>query len=162
MDALLGLVATFGQTNFSRVTRLVARAFEVHAGLEQALRDGAVPALGSAALLSAAGTITTGTDRAGDDGTPRTPSAIRTVDLMSVDSSAMTVADQFAVVRAIADALADPAERPELFEEGWDDAVAREQGAEKQHPPLPVAGVFLRVRILYSTGADCLYRVDVD
>ncbi|MFC9980777.1 asparaginase [Gordonia sp. NPDC127522] len=86
--------------------------------------DGAVPALGSAALLSAAGTIATATGTGdsgtGDSGTPRTPSPIRTVDLMSVDSSAMTVADQFAVVRAIADALADPAVRGVVITHGTD------------------------------------------
>ncbi|MBD0860106.1 asparaginase [Gordonia sp. zg691] len=59
----------------------------------QTTDDGAVPALGAAQLLST---------------TPRSDAVIRSVDLMSVDSSAMTVADQFAVVRAIADALTDP------------------------------------------------------
>lgn len=39
----------------------------------------------------------------------------------------------------IANAVADPVEHPDLFEEGWKDAVAREQGAEKQHPPLPIS-----------------------
>ena len=57
--------------------------------------DGAVPALAPGDLLSATG---------GE--APSGP--VRIVDLMSVDSSAMTVADQFAVVRAIAEALADP------------------------------------------------------
>nr|WP_064571812.1 asparaginase [Gordonia sp. LAM0048] len=69
--------------------------------------DGAVPALGSAELLSVTGTTDTGP-------------AIRTVDLMSVDSSAMTVADQFAVVRAIADALTDPAVRGVVVTHGTD------------------------------------------
>ena len=40
----------------------------------------------------------------------------------------------------LASAIADPVENPDLFEEGWKDAVAREQGAEKQHPPLPISG----------------------
>ncbi|MFE0749941.1 asparaginase [Gordonia sp. NPDC058843] len=69
--------------------------------------DGAVPALGSAELLTATGTTDTGP-------------AIRTVDLMSVDSSAMTVADQFAVAHAIADALADPAVRGVVVTHGTD------------------------------------------
>jgi coatomer subunit beta' len=38
----------------------------------------------------------------------------------------------------LADAVADPIEHPELFEEGWKDAVLRETTAEKQHPPLPI------------------------
>ncbi len=71
--------------------------------------DGAVPALGADDLLSAAsstGAADAGAAGAGAGGTGTGP--VRTVDLMSVDSSAMTVADQFAVVRAIADALVDP------------------------------------------------------
>ncbi|GAC02006.1 putative L-asparaginase [Gordonia namibiensis NBRC 108229] len=71
----------------------------------QTTTDGAVPALGADDLLSAAsntGAVDAGAG-AGNTGTH----AVRTVDLMSVDSSAMTVADQFAVVRAIADALDD-------------------------------------------------------
>ncbi|MCZ0913675.1 asparaginase [Gordonia amicalis] len=60
----------------------------------QTTADGAVPALGADDLLSATGDTGVGT--------------VRSVDLMSVDSSAMTVADQFAVVRSIAEALADP------------------------------------------------------
>ncbi|EKM60052.1 uncharacterized protein PHACADRAFT_206262 [Phanerochaete carnosa HHB-10118-sp] len=39
----------------------------------------------------------------------------------------------------LASAIPDPIEHPELFEEGWKDAVAREQAAEKQHPPLPIS-----------------------
>ena len=38
----------------------------------------------------------------------------------------------------IADSVADPTEHPELFEEGWKDAVAKEEGAELLHPPLPI------------------------
>ncbi|KAI0690264.1 coatomer beta [Cytidiella melzeri] len=38
----------------------------------------------------------------------------------------------------IASALADPVETPDLFAEGWKDAVSRESTAEKQHPPLPL------------------------
>lgn len=71
----------------------------------QTTTDGAVPALGADDLLSAAsntGAVDAGAG-AGNTGTH----AVRTVDLMSVDSSAMTVAGQFAVVRAIADALDD-------------------------------------------------------
>lgn len=40
----------------------------------------------------------------------------------------------------IAAKIADPTEQPDLFEEGWEDAVAREIGAEKQPSPLPVNG----------------------
>jgi len=40
----------------------------------------------------------------------------------------------------IASSIADPVAHPELFEEGWDDARARENGAERQHPPLPING----------------------
>lgn len=54
--------------------------------------DGAVPVLHAADLLPASV----------DD------VLVRPVDLMSVDSSAMTVREQFAVIRAIADALDDP------------------------------------------------------
>ncbi|ROZ88802.1 asparaginase [Gordonia sp. OPL2] len=58
----------------------------------QSTPDGAVPALSARDLL------------------PDGPLAeISTVDLMSVDSSAMTVGDQFAIVRAIHAALSDPA-----------------------------------------------------
>lgn len=41
----------------------------------------------------------------------------------------------------LAASIADPVEQPELFEEGWKDAVARESGAEKEHPPLPISGM---------------------
>ncbi|AVM00975.1 L-asparaginase [Gordonia iterans] len=54
--------------------------------------DGAVPVLHAADLLP---------DSVDDV-------LVRPVDLMSVDSSAMTVREQFAVIRAIADALDDP------------------------------------------------------
>ncbi|CAL1699924.1 unnamed protein product [Somion occarium] len=40
----------------------------------------------------------------------------------------------------IAAKIADPLEHPELFEEGWEDALFREKGAERQHPPLPING----------------------
>ncbi len=58
----------------------------------QTTDDGAVPVLGAADLVPH-----------GLDGVAVTP-----VDLMTLDSSAMTVRDQFAVVRAVAEALADP------------------------------------------------------
>ncbi len=63
----------------------------------QATADGAVPILSADDLL---GSVPAGTA----DGP-----MVSTVDLMSVDSSAMRVRDQFAVVAAVADALADPA-----------------------------------------------------
>ncbi|SDU40823.1 asparaginase [Gordonia westfalica] len=72
--------------------------------------DGAVPALGADDLLAASNT------GAADAG----PGAVRTVDLMSVDSSAMTVAEQFAVVRAVAEALADPATAGVVVTHGTD------------------------------------------
>ena len=40
----------------------------------------------------------------------------------------------------IAAKIADPTEQPELFEEGWEDAVAREKGAENQHLLVSVNG----------------------
>ena len=40
----------------------------------------------------------------------------------------------------LAAAIADPVEHPELFEEGFKDAVTREETAEKEHPPLPISG----------------------
>lgn len=38
----------------------------------------------------------------------------------------------------LAASIADPIENENLFEEGWKDAVARETGAERQQPSLPV------------------------
>ena len=40
----------------------------------------------------------------------------------------------------LAAAIADPVENPDLFEEGWKDAVARETGAEDQS--LPISSTF--------------------
>lgn len=37
----------------------------------------------------------------------------------------------------IASVVADPRENPELFEEGWEDALGREKTVEKTHPSLP-------------------------
>lgn len=71
----------------------------------QATADGAVPTL-------AAGDMLVATDL------PTMP--VRTVDLMSVDSSAMGVADQYAIVGAIADALDDPAVRGVVVTHGTD------------------------------------------
>ena len=42
----------------------------------------------------------------------------------------------------LAAAVVDPVEHPELFPEGFGDAVAREATAEKEHPPLPMSGAF--------------------
>lgn len=66
----------------------------------QTTRDGTVPALAAADLLSGAATD--------PDVDAERGVVVRSVDLMSVDSSAMTVADQFRVVRAVAEALTDP------------------------------------------------------
>lgn len=41
----------------------------------------------------------------------------------------------------IAAAIAEPVENPDLFEEGWKDAVAKETGTEKEHSPLLVSGM---------------------
>ncbi|WP_238423607.1 asparaginase [Gordonia sp. 'Campus'] len=67
----------------------------------QTTADGAVPALGAAELVSSVSASPAGstTGSAGAD--------VRSIDLMRVDSSAMSVADQFTVVRAIGDALTD-------------------------------------------------------
>lgn len=37
----------------------------------------------------------------------------------------------------IAAGIADPRENPELFEEGWEDALEREKTVERVHPSLP-------------------------
>lgn len=58
----------------------------------QTTPDGAVPTLSAAHLLPSSAR----------------PIEIATIDLMAVDSSALTMAQQFAIVRSITDALADP------------------------------------------------------
>ncbi|MET9199649.1 asparaginase [Gordonia sp. NPDC003585] len=70
----------------------------------QATADGAVPTLDADDMLVAT-----------DLSTP-----VRTVDLMSVDSSALRVADQYAIVAAIVDALGDPTVRGVVVTHGTD------------------------------------------
>ncbi|MGV9859138.1 asparaginase [Gordonia sp. NPDC003425] len=73
--------------------------------------DGAMPALSATQLLSSSTPATAGVDVDVD---------VTTIDLMSVDSSAMTVADQVRVVATIADALSDPSVAGVVITHGTD------------------------------------------
>lgn len=73
--------------------------------------DGAVPALAAADLVP---------DLSAPHGEPLPDIAVSPVDLMSVDSSAMTSADRFAIVGAIGAALSDPAVTAVVVTHGTD------------------------------------------
>lgn len=69
--------------------------------------DGAVPARGAADLLGD-DFLGNGVPSVGPDANPAADIEIRAEDLMAVDSSALSIADQFRIVAAVARTFADP------------------------------------------------------
>ena len=90
--------------------------------------DGAVPALAAADLVP---------DLSAPHGEPLPDIAVSPVDLMSVDSSAMTSADRFAIVGAIGAALSDPAVTAVVVTHGTDTMEETAYLADLFHHRLP-------------------------